>query len=334
DYPADRLEIVVVDGMSEDGSAEIARAFLSTAPQKWRLIDNPQRTTPHAWNLGILDARGDVIVVVIAHSELATDYVRQAVTVLDETGADCVGGSITTLGEPTPVGRAIALALSSTFGVGGSAFRTRTGHSGFVDTVPFGVYRREVFARFGLLDPDFVRNQDTEINFRITKNRGRIWMDGRLTSVYHPRSTLRSLWRQHLHTGASKIQILAKYGSLPALRHYIPGAFVAASVASVSAAPIVREPMVAMAVVGPYLIALAIAGVWVARHSPTLWPFVVIAMMTMHVSYGLGSLWGVWRYFVSPRWHRHRLPRTNSSRSERDGRRRRSSLPDSTDRAR
>jgi glycosyltransferase involved in cell wall biosynthesis len=290
------MEIIVVDGLSDDGSPDIARRILSNAPQSWDLVQNPERITPTAWNVGIERSRGDVIIVVIAHAELAHDYVRQAVAALEETGADCVGGSIRTVGDDTGLGTGIALALSSIFGVGGSTFRTRIGHSGAVDTVPFGAYRRDAFERFGLLDPEFVRNQDTEINFRITTNGGRIWMDRRLTSVYHPRSSLAALWRQHFRTGESKVQLFRKYGSLPALRHYIPGAFVVAVLGSLVAAVAAREPLVALIVLGPYAGALVACTTWIARRHLASWAWVFVALVTLHFSYGLGFLAGVGKY--------------------------------------
>lgn len=292
DYPPDRLEFVVADGMSDDGSADIAREILAKTPHRFEVIPNPARNTPAALNLCIEKARGDVIIYLIAHCELARDYVRNAVEILDRTGADVVGGTIETRGA-TALGRAIALALSSAFGVGGVAFRTREGHSGFVDTVALGAYRREVFERVGPFDPEFIRNQDAELSFRITRSGGSIWLDRSLRSVYHSRPSLRSLWRQYFYTGASKLQILAKHRRMPAWRHYIPATFVLATLAAAVTAAVTRQPLYLLLVLGPYAAALLVASLRASRREFGVWPCVVAAMIVLHFSYGVGSLFGL-----------------------------------------
>lgn len=292
DYAADRFEIIVVDGMSEDGSSEIARELLSAAGLNGRVIPNPERVTPAAFNLGLELAQGDVIIIVSAHSELAPDYMRLAVETLEKMGADCVGGPWQTRGL-TRVGSGIALALISPFGVGAATYRTHADRSGFVDTVPFGAYRRDVFDRVGHFDPEFIRNQDSELNFRIKRSGGRIYQDSRLRSVYYCRSTLGALWRQHFRTGASKVQILAKHGRMPRWGHYIPGAFVAATAASLVLAVALRMPFLALSVLGPYAAIVVGVSAWTARHEPSAWPIVAVAMPTLHFSYGLGFLFGL-----------------------------------------
>lgn len=294
DYPADRLEIIVVDGQSEDGSADIARELLSDAPQHTLVVANPERTTPAALNIALAHARGDVVVFVIAHCELAADYVRNAVELLASTGADCVGGPIQTRGH-TRAGEAIALALSSPFGVGGVAFRTKPGYRGYADTAAFGAYPKAVFDRIGGFDPAFHRNVDSEFNFRLTRSGGRIWLDPALRATYHSRATFRSLCRQYFYTGASKVLILAKYGHMPAWRHYVPGAFVATVAAAVIAAVVLRRPLIAWAVLVPYVFAVLAGSVLAAKRRLGLLPLVVLAMPTLHFSYGIGFLVGLWR---------------------------------------
>lgn len=294
DYPADRLEIIVADGESEDGSAEIARELLTEAPQRAVVVANPKRTTPAALNIALQHARGDVIVSVIAHCELAGDYARRAVELLASTGADCVGGPWETRGE-TPAGEAIAMALSSTFGVGGVTFRTRPDYKGFADTAPFGAYPREVFERIGGFDPAFHRNVDSEFNFRLTRSGGRIWLDPALRSTYYSRVTFRTLGRQYFYIGASKVLILAKHGRMPAWRHYVPGGLVSAFVAAVVAAVAFRRPLVALVVVVPYAVALLAGSVLAAKRRLRLLPLVVMAVLTLHFSYGVGFLTGIWR---------------------------------------
>lgn len=294
DYPADRLEIIVADGESEDGSADIARAILQRAPQHSVVVSNPDRTTPAGLNTALLHARGDVVVVVIGHAEPATDYVRRAVELLDATDADCVGGPIHTRGQ-TRTGDAIALALSSLVGVGGVAFRARPGYRGYADTAAFGAYRSEVFDRIGGFDPAFHRNVDSEFNFRLTRSGGRIWLDPALRSTYRSRETFDALWRQYFYTGASKVLILAKHHRLPAWRHYVPGAFIASLVAALLAAVVLARPLVAAVVIVPYTLTVVIGSLVAARRRLGVLPLVIVAMVTLHASYGLGFIAGIWR---------------------------------------
>lgn len=294
DYPADRLEIIVADGESDDGSADIARAVLSEAPQHTLVVGNPERSTPAGLNVALAHARGDIVVVVIAHGELAPDYVRRAVELLSSTDADCVGGPIHTRGE-THAGEAIALALSSFVGVGGVAFRTRPGYRGFADTAAFGAYRRSVFDRIGGFDPTFHRNVDSEFNFRLTRSGGRIWLDPALRSTYRSRETFHALWRQYFYTGASKVLILAKHRRMPAWRHYVPGAFVATLMAAVISAIVLARPLVAVGIAVPYALTVVAGSVVAAKRRLGLLPLVVAAVLTLHFSYGFGFLAGLWR---------------------------------------
>jgi succinoglycan biosynthesis protein ExoA len=294
DYPTDRLEIIVADGESEDGSADIARALLSDAPQHAVVVSNPDRTTPTGLNIALKHARGDIVIVVIAHAELAADYVRRAVELLASTDADCVGGPIHTHGH-TRAGKAIALALSSFVGVGGVAFRTRPGYRGFADTAAFAAYRKEVFDRIGGFDPAFHRNVDSEFNFRLTRSGGRVWLDPALRSTYQSRETFRALWRQYFYTGASKVLILTKHGRMPAWRHYVPGAFVATLAGAVATAAALRSPLVAAVVAVPYAAAVLIGSVLAVKRRVHLFPLTVMAMLTLHFSYGVGFLVGLWR---------------------------------------
>jgi hypothetical protein len=94
------------------------------------------------------------------------------------------------------------------------------------------------------------------------------------------------------------VQIFAKHRRLPSIRHYIPGAFVAATIVGVSATAVLRQPAIALAVLGPYAAALLPATTLVTRKDLRLWPLVAIAFLTLHFSYGLGSIYGIWRFLL------------------------------------
>jgi glycosyltransferase involved in cell wall biosynthesis len=318
DYPLERMEVLVVDGMSADGTREAVEELASTHPHiSVRLLDNPARIVPTALNIGLRHARGEVIIRVDGHCEIAPDYVRHCVEILERTGADCVGGPIVTVGESL-IARAIALAQSSLFGVGGVAFRTRVNRAGYVDTVPFGAYRRQVFDSIGLFDEELVRNQDDEFNFRLTQAGGRIWLDPSIRSVYYSRTSLRGLWRQYFQYGFYKVRVIQKRKGVPSWRHLVPGAFVLGLGGSVLLALLTHQPLWALSVALPYAVANGVASLWAARRDWKVLPLLPAAFATLHLAYGLGFLWGLLWWGVASRPKTREEP-TTKARERADG---------------
>jgi cellulose synthase/poly-beta-1,6-N-acetylglucosamine synthase-like glycosyltransferase len=304
-YPTDRLEIVVVDGASDDGTAEWVRARAVGNEIAIRVVDNPRRVTPVAMNLGIEAAKGDVIVLVGGHTIVADDFVEASVRALAETGAALAGGRVTTVGEGA-VARAIAIAQSSRAGVGGVAFRTAGEGAMAVDTVAFGAYRREIFEALGRFDEELVRNQDDEMSFRITQAGGLVWFDSRIRSRYHSRATLRALARQYHQYGLFKVRVIQKRGAVPAPRHLVPAAAVLALTGSVAVGAFRRRPRVPAVVVGAYVGGCVAAGIVEGRRDPAAAPIVPAAIVALHVPYGVGFLQGLWRF--RGQWRRRPAP--------------------------
>lgn len=280
-----RLEAIVVDGHSSDDTTRSATRLASNSAIPVTVLDNPQRIVAVSMNLGLERATGDVVIRVDGHCVIAPDYVARCLDVMRETGAECVGGPMETVGE-TPTAAAIAAAQSSRFGVGGVAFRT-SGRPGLVDTLAFGAYRREVFERIGGFDESLVRNQDDELNFRLTRAGGRIWMDPAIRSTYFSRGTLVGLWRQYHGYGFYKVPVMRKHRTVASPRHLVPAAFVAATGASLVLAVLRRSPLPAALVLSPYTVALVVSSVSAATHEAR--PATIAgATATMHVAYGLG----------------------------------------------
>jgi succinoglycan biosynthesis protein ExoA len=306
-YPA--MQVLVVDGMSDDGTRQRLHSMLSGHVPNGTLVsllDNPSRTVPSALNTGLQHATGDIILRVDGHCEISHDYVARCVVLLEETGADCVGGVIDTVGE-TPAARAIAAAQSTPFGVGNAVFRTGRRRAGLADTVAFGAYRRSVFERIGTFDPELVRNQDDEFNFRLTQSGGSIWLDPSLRTRYHSRAGLSGLWNQYYQYGMYKVRLMQKHGRLPSTRQVVPALFVAALTSSLAAAATTRRGRVAFAITGPYAIANMAASSWAGRRDPATLPILPAAFATMHLAYGTGFIAGLWRWRAqfgrSPRAH-------------------------------
>ena len=299
DYPADRMEVLVVDGMSTDDTRDVVRRLAGRTPDApaVHVLDNPSRVVPAALNLGIERAAGEVIVRVDGHCEIQPDHVRRCVELLHETGADNVGGLQVGIGHGR-VGRATALAANSAFGAGGASFRTAE-RPGWVDTVYLGAWAREVFGRIGGFDEEMVRNQDDELNFRLVQSGGRIWLDPAIRSTYHSREHLAGFWRQYYQYGKYKVRLMQKRGALPAARHAGPPVLVLATAASLALAIAIRRPAWAAAVLGPYAATNLVASAAAARRDPGALPALPLAYACIHFGYGLGFLAGVWPW----RWH-------------------------------
>ncbi len=297
DYPQDRLELIVVDGMSEDETCSIVGAVAREHPCVVRLL-NTKKITPAALNLGITHASGEIIIRVDAHARVAEDYIRLSVAALFAYGADNAGGAMETL--PARDGRiatAIAACMSHPFGVGNSAFRARAGKVVFTDTVFGGCYRREVFERIGLFNESLARTQDMEFNQRLRKAGGRIVLDPRIKCFYYASPDIKSFARHNFHDGAWAILPFAHSNVVPVRwRHLVPAAFLAAILVSMFLGIwFIFFRMLLAGIVGVYAAASFASSVHIARH---LRGFRYALLMLLvfgarHFAYGLGSICAV-----------------------------------------
>ncbi|MBU2101821.1 MAG: glycosyltransferase family 2 protein [Candidatus Omnitrophota bacterium] len=299
DYPKEKIEVIVVDGMSDDGTRQIVQTIIDRESKnnmrlRIALLDNPSRIVPAALNIGLAYAQGAIMVRVDGHCEIPSAYIRRCVDLLAHTGADCVGGMQCAVSETT-VGKAIALATSSPFGAGNAYFRYAT-KPGWVDTVYLGTYQRVIFERIGMFDEELVRNQDDEFNFRLIQAGGKIWFDPALSVRYYSRSTLARLWRQYFQYGFYKVRVIQKRNAIPSFRHIVPPLFVAALLASFLVGLVTRNNFLALIVGCPYLVLNVIFSAWVARRLPFTLFFLPFVFTIIHISYGLGFLTGLWRF--------------------------------------
>ena len=292
DYPKDRLEVLVCDGMSDDGTREIVTGY-AARHSFIRLVDNPERITPCAMNAGIRESRGDVIMPMGAHAVYSPSYISQLVTALDETGADNVGGVLVTLpANGRPLARALAIGLSHPFGVGNSYFRIGAAERRLVDTVPFGCYRRAVFDQIGVFDPELIRNQDDELNARLLKRGGRIMLIPEVVSYYYARASLGQVARMFYQYGYFKPLAAWKVGQIMTVRQLVPAFFVAALAVTAALAPWFEPARLALAAIaGAYgAAALASAALAVRKHGVRSAVALLAVFPVLHLSYGLGSI--------------------------------------------
>jgi len=303
DYPHDRMEVIVADGLSEDGTPEIIDALSKQDPNV-RLIDNPGKIVSTGLNAALRLARGDVVVRVDGHCEIASDYVRRCVSHLAEDKVDCVGGPVETVGE-TYTAEAIAAAMSSAFGVGGSAFRVPGKVARFADTVPFPAYRRETLERAGPFDEELVRNQDDEYNYRVRRLGGRILLSPDIRSRYYSRASFFKLWKQYFQYGYWKVRVMQKHSRQMLPRQFVPPLFVMALSLLVLTAPFVTVSKFLLAAI---LLAYVILnlGASIAAAGRTKWrvlPLLPMAFTIIHLAYGSGFVFGLIKFWN--RWGDH-----------------------------
>lgn len=292
ELPEGGLEIVVADGMSTDGTREYLQQLAASHPQI-RVLDNPGRIVSTGLNGAIRIARGDFIVRMDAHTVYAPDYVQRCLAVLRETGADNVGGPMRTTAA-TFMERAIRAVFHSAFAVGGARSH-RTDYDGYVETVIYGCWRRELFERIGYFDEELVRNQDDEHNLRLVRAGGTIYQSTRIQSWYHVRGSLRTLFRQYMQYGYWKVLVIRKHRLPASWRHLVPGAFLG-GLCLLGIAGLVWQPAAwgALSLAAVYAAAvLAAALVIAARTQWTLLPALPIIVPCFHLGYGYGFLRGL-----------------------------------------
>jgi glycosyltransferase involved in cell wall biosynthesis len=312
-YPKDGLEILVVDGMSQDGTRRIVAAYAERYPFI-RLIENPKNITPVGLNIGIARAKGDIIIWMSAHNRYENSYISRSVESLHKYAADNVGGVIIALPrEESLIGRAIVTCLSNRFGVGNSYFRVHPSEPKWVDTVFGGCYRRDVFSRVGLFNENLVRGQDLEFNLRLKKAGGRTLLLPSIVSYYYARSDMKSFLKHNWINGVWAILPFLYSDIMPvSWRHLVPLVFVLGLFGSAGLALVWPFGLWAfVAIGGAYAgLNLAASAQVAVREKDFRDLFVMPAVFAaLHIVYGLGSLWGLVRAMISRELWRDRLPR-------------------------
>lgn len=298
DYPKDDLEILLVDGMSKDRTRDIISEYANKYPCL-RLVDNPQQTVPYAMNNGIKSAKGDVIIRLDAHAEYPSNYFTVLVQKLNELeGAENVGGVCITLPcNETVAAVAIAECLSNKFGMGNSYFRVGAKEVMSVDTVPFGCFRKSLFDKVGLYDTDMIRNQDDELNGRIIKNGGKIYLLPDVEIKYFARDKISKVRKMFYQYGLYKPLGNKKLGSPATIRQFFPLLFVIGLVVGLILCLLfpVLLPFYGAVIVLHLLIGV-IEGIKSARKTYKYGCifFMPYIFLNMHISYGIGYLRGMY----------------------------------------
>lgn len=298
-WPAEEMEVVLADGMSEDGTRAEVERFMTAHPRlEVRIVDNPRRNIPAALNIALAAARHPYIVRLDAHCVPQPDYVERSIVALQAGLAENVGGVWDIQPRnPSWQARSIAAAAANPVGVGDALYRF-TREPAYVDTVPFGAFRTDYLRELGGYDETLLSNEDYELNQRIRLGGGRIWLDPAIRSVYYARPTLRSLAVQYLRYGRWKARMLLRYPKTLRWRQALPPLFVAGLVLLAIAAlflPLARFLLLITLVL--YSSALAAAAVPQALRlrDAGLVPGIMAAIATMHSMWGVGFWLGLAR---------------------------------------
>jgi glycosyltransferase involved in cell wall biosynthesis len=222
-YPAEKYEIILVDGMSEDKTPEILAEF-AAKKSGIRILQNPRQITSFGLNIGLRHAKGTYVFFILAHVVYAPDYLSTAIALLNSGIADGVGAPFRTATD-TPLRSAIFAATDCYFGNGGSR-HYRLNYEGFANTIFSGAYKRECIERVGGYDEECIRVQDMELNYRIIEGGGRLYITPKLNLCYYPRATLISLLKRYFVNGFWKIKVYTKHLTTAYWIHVLPAFFV------------------------------------------------------------------------------------------------------------
>jgi cellulose synthase/poly-beta-1,6-N-acetylglucosamine synthase-like glycosyltransferase len=298
EYPQDLIEVEVVDGMSTDGTRDILEAWAASGPHR-RMLDNPKRTAAAAMNVGIGASTGDVILRMDVHARYPADYVRSCVNPLLETGAEIVGGTVRT----RPDGRGamaacIAVAVSSRFGVGGTAFRVGGIEKPVqVDIVPFGCFERSLVESVGWYDESMLRGEDADFCFRVTAQGGRVLLCPEIHSEYVARRRLWQLSVQYFLYGFYKPAIARKVHRIMTIRQTVPPVFVSSLLVLGLLSVWVGLARWAFAVEVASYAAAVVGAAIVEATSRRDWRLILLLLVypVLHVAYGVGYVVGILR---------------------------------------
>lgn len=293
DYTKTLIEVIVCDGLSTDNTVGLIKEKFES-DSRVKILINSKMTTPFALNLGIKNSYAPYVMILGAHSKISSNYIINAINVLEEKPEiGCAGGLLKNQFSDD-VSKAISKAMSSTFGVGSAHFRTGL-KSGFVDTVAFGVYRKNIFDEIGFFDEELTRNQDDEFNFRLLKSGYKIWLDIDSYADYFVRSSWKKLRTQYFQYGYWKVFVNTKHKIITTLRQLVPVALVLYLLFTLPVILISYSPLTILYFLFllVYLLFVFIGSITIKPDSFLEFINVMRAIFTLHLAYGYGYLLGI-----------------------------------------
>ena len=304
DYPIDRLEVLVIDGHSNDRTIQYVKTHFNENIVK--ILFNDKKIFPAAINIGVNNAKGDILIIAGAHAIYNKNYISLSVKYLTENDVENVGGYVLQKWPDTSyVGESIITALSSTFGVGISVYKTaRSDTLKFVDTVFGGCYKKSVFNEIGLFNENFIYSSDIEFNYRLRKNGGRILFVPEIESTYYyrrDRTKYIGFIKHNFRNGFWTVYPLRYVKNNPfSLKHHIPILFVFG----------LFGPLLLFFIYKPFLLISAVVFISYLivnlfytfnTQSKVVYQYLILPFifMSLHLSYGIGSMWALIKLFCN-----------------------------------
>jgi glycosyltransferase involved in cell wall biosynthesis len=316
DYPRHLIEVIFADGMSNDGTRDKLRT-LSDQFAFIRVIDNPQRYVPSALNYAIGQSTGEIIIRLDAHAVYPDNYFSRLVTALLDRDAANVGGVWETrAGADTDEAKAIVLATSHPLGIGNASYRLGGKAERYVDTVPYGCFRRSLFEKIGYFDEDLLRNQDDEFNGRIIRAGGKILLLPDLKIGYYARETRKKLSTMFYQYGLFKPLVNVKLGAPATWRQFVPPVFVMCLFALAFASIFSKSAfLLLLFILFFYTTALLLVSIRIAGPNglSMIWQ-TAKTFPVIHFSYGIGYIFGLYRYALKKSHLRSDSAKVNTSR--------------------
>ncbi|HEY6626071.1 MAG TPA: glycosyltransferase family 2 protein [Ignavibacteriaceae bacterium] len=291
-YDKSLVDVVIVDGQSSDKTISKIKEY----QQKFSnisLLENPVRKTPTSLNIGIKQAKGEIIVILGAHASLDPDFIYFNNKYLNEMDLKVTGGTQINIGFNF-VQKAIALAMENPFGMGSAPYRWSKKEQ-FVDTVVYAAYKRELFDEIGYFEENFSISEDAELNWRIRKAGHKIFFHPNIKSYYHPRRTVAKFIQQMFRYGILRVHMFKKHKSAVKITHIIPPAFVVTIVLLLilSLASALHPVFLAAVLISYFLVNLLSVILKSTKENLHFVPLVSFLIFLLHFSWGLGFLVGL-----------------------------------------
>lgn len=296
DYPHEKLEVLLIDSQSSDGTLACMEAFSREdyGFSRVAVFENTGKTLPHGCNIALDNYTGDAIVRIDAHASVPPDFISKNAALLESGEMVCGGARPNIIDGTTPWKETLLAAEASMFGSSIASYRSGK-EKRYVSSVFHGMYRREVYDTVGPYDVRLARTEDNDMSWRIQQAGYRICYDPEIVSYEHTRSSLKKMLRQKYLNGYWIGRTLYINPRCFSLFHFVPGCFVL-GILMTAVLALLGFPQLAVLMWAMYGILVLSMTVLEFCKKPGLCRLLLPAVFfLLHASYGLGTLWGILR---------------------------------------